>query len=195
MNNLKESLDAGIARWNLLEHPFYRAWNNGTLPVPKLRRYASEYGSFIGTIAECWRAVGEESTAAEEDIHFTMWQDFGKSIAANAVGSALPATKALVRRSRASATAPAIALGALYAFEAQQPRTTASKQEGLQQFYADLGANDTYFRVHMNEEDEANILLRKMETLGVVDQQKGVAACEEMSHSLWDALTAIDEAT
>ncbi|HEV2096805.1 MAG TPA: hypothetical protein VGQ82_09910, partial [Chthoniobacterales bacterium] len=87
---------------------------------------------------------------------------------------------------------PVTALGTLYAFEAQQPHTTASKQEGLRRFYPHLSTDDTYFRAHMNEDHEAAILLRKMEGLSPAAQEKSLAACEAMSQALWDALSGID---
>lgn len=192
MQNLKASLDASISRWNLLTHPFYRAWSEGTLPVTKLQRYAAEYGGFINTIAANWRTAGEEVIANEEETHFAMWNDFAHTLGAPEIQATLPETKALVERSRTAAALPATALSALYAFEAQQPHTTASKHEGLHRFYPHLSIDDTYFRVHMNEDHEAAILLRKMEALPLAAQETALVACEAMSQALWDALSGID---
>ena len=37
------ALDARIARYDLLQHPFYQAWSKGELTRDELREYASEY--------------------------------------------------------------------------------------------------------------------------------------------------------
>ena len=40
---LLESLDALIAKHNLLQHPFYQAWTAGTLSKQALALYAQQY--------------------------------------------------------------------------------------------------------------------------------------------------------
>ena len=37
------ALDARVARYDLLQHPFYQAWSKGELTRDELREYASEY--------------------------------------------------------------------------------------------------------------------------------------------------------
>ena len=37
------SLDALTTQMNLLDHPFYREWTAGTLPLQRLRNYAQQY--------------------------------------------------------------------------------------------------------------------------------------------------------
>jgi pyrroloquinoline-quinone synthase len=189
------SLDGSITRWNLLEHPFYRAWSDGTLPIEKLQRYAGEYGSFIKTIAQNWRGAGEQEIAAEEDTHFTMWQDFSRSIGGQAVAASLPETQVLVSLSASASADRAMALGSLYAFEAQQPRTAVSKLDGLRQHYAHVAADDTYFRVHMNDDVEPALLRSEIANLSPADQSRASDACEETCAALWNALSAIEQAS
>ena len=51
------ALDARIARYDLLQHPFYQAWSKGELTRDELREYASEYCTtsrpFRPTSARC----------------------------------------------------------------------------------------------------------------------------------------------
>lgn len=194
MHNLRQSLDVSITCWNLLNHPFYRAWSDGTLPVEKLKRYAAEYGNYIATIANSWRTAGEAEIATEEETHLDMWKKFAKSIGTEVRRPSLRETKTLVALSSECGSDRARVLGSLYAFEAQQPHTAASKQQGLEKFYPQLCADDSYFRVHMNEHHEPEILLRRMETISPADQRKTVGACEKTARALWDTLTAIDRA-
>ena len=79
-----------LKQYNLLEHPFYLAWNEGKLTREQLSLYAGEYGSFIKLISQGWQQAGEHQIASEEIEHFALWQNFAgsisaKSIAANAV--------------------------------------------------------------------------------------------------------------
>ena len=38
--DIKARLDQILEQWNLLNHPFYQAWSEGTLPMDALRVYA-----------------------------------------------------------------------------------------------------------------------------------------------------------
>ncbi|MER3558451.1 MAG: pyrroloquinoline quinone biosynthesis protein PqqC, partial [Armatimonadota bacterium] len=51
---LQTRLNEIVAKWNLLNHPFYQAWSAGTLPVESLRAYAQEYGAFIRELPLGW---------------------------------------------------------------------------------------------------------------------------------------------
>jgi pyrroloquinoline-quinone synthase len=191
MDNLQVQLNDIINRWNLLNHPFYRAWSEGTLPAEKLKTYAGEYGAFINCIPAQWRTVGNDAIAAEEQMHFGLWQDFAKSLGVPVIKSTVPEVIHLVDLSNHYSNTKATALGALYAFEAQQPHTTTSKQDGLKKFYSNIGADDRYFIIHMDDDHEVEILYNKIQQLSPADQQKALDACENACHALWDALTGI----
>src|ERR1700759_4702140 len=148
---METSLCSSIEKWNLLNHPFYRAWNDGTLPAEKLKQYAAEYGAFIYTISQGWAAAGEPSIAAEEEDHFQIWKKFAGSLGVTEIHAAAKEVKELVNISNKNYSSYAAALGGLYAFEAQQPHTTASKKNGLTQHYSALKADETYFDIHMND--------------------------------------------
>ena len=48
--SIKNELDAVVAKYDLLGHPFYQAWSAGTLPKEALASYAAEYGAFVQTV-------------------------------------------------------------------------------------------------------------------------------------------------
>lgn len=185
--------DEIIAGHRLLEHPFYRAWSAGTLPVPALRDYAGEYGAFIRTIARGWDAAGEPAIARIEDGHARVWErTFAAELGTEVAAPRIEAVDALVSASRALFAERATALGALYAFEAQQPLTAQSKLDGLRAHYDELPARcGEYFRLHCDDYDEPALLAGAMGTLSPAEQERAVAACERMSRALYAALTGI----
>ena len=194
MTNLEQRLDAVIAKWNLLEHPFYRAWTMGTLPTDHLKLYSSEYASFIGMVAKGWEACGNDEIAKEEVEHYDLWKDFAKSLGHQDVTTSVPEVKTLVESCEKNYEQRTSALGALYAFEKQQPATAKSKLEGLRTHYQSLNADETYFVVHENDIEEPALLMDYMNELNENDQEIALAACEEICEKVYNALTGIMEA-
>ena len=125
--DFKQTLDNKIADYNLLNHPFYQAWSAGELPVEVLRTYASEYGAFIATIPNGWKTIDDAEIAAEETEHIDMWADFANGLDTVVSEAKTPQVKTLLQTADELFSEPATALGALYAFEAQQPATAQSE--------------------------------------------------------------------
>lgn len=192
-SSLAERCDAQIARHLLLNHPFYVAWSAGTLPVDALRDYAGDYGAFIRTIGEGWSAVGEPAIARIEEGHARVWAEtFAAPLGARVAEAPEGAVGALVSTARTLFAERTSALGALYAFEAQQPATARSKREGLATHYADLPAGlGRYFQMHEDDEEEPALLARALDALAPGEAAAAEAACARMSRALYEALTAI----
>jgi len=185
--------DAIVAKHSLLDHPFYRAWADGSLPVGALADYAREYGAFIDLIGPGWQAAGEPDIARIEAGHAQIWRrSFASGLGTTVAEPAVPEVAALLATSRELFAERATALGGLYAFEAQQPLTAQSKLAGLRAHYRDLpeGCGE-YFRVHQDDYDEPARLADAMDLLGPDDQARAEAACLRMSRALYDALTGI----
>lgn len=182
-------LDARVALFDLNTHPFYVAWSNGTLPAEKLRRYANDYAGFIGRIADGWTAAGEENYAEEERGHAIMWDHFVSDIGRTGA-PVLPESAALIGQAKEAFGDAAEAIGALYAFESQQPRTAQAKLAGLQTHYRGLvGEKGTeYFRVHANDTAEARLLAEKIGQLKPGEYIRARAACAATAASMWRAL-------
>lgn len=189
--HFENSLQTSISRWNLLDSAFYQAWNEGKLSTDSLALYAREYGAFIRTIAGGWAAHGDETIAAEEREHVELWRRFAGSLGTDIGRAETPAVAKLVETAEKRFADPVESLGALYAFEAQQPGTSVSKLEGLRKHY-DLGAEaEVYFDVHKDDVDEPALLLERMKALPAADQERAAAACEEMAEALRVALDGI----
>ncbi len=192
--DFKQALDSKIADHNLLNHPFYQAWSSGELPIEALRSYAREYGAFISTVPDGWEAVGDTETAVEEVEHIDLWADFAAGLDTRVSEADIPQVKTLVETANALFSERATALGALYAFEAQQPATAQSKLVGLKAFYRLPETVEPYFETHSHNDHEAEMLLERMAELPSESHDTAIQACEEMSVALWNALTGIHDA-
>ena len=186
---LKAQLDAIVSQWNLLNHPFYQAWSAGTLPVDALRAYAREYGAFIRELPAGWQVQNDAETAHEEEEHIELWEAFAHALETQIGEAQRPAVKRLVQTARQLFADPVTALGALYAFEVQQPATAHSKLEGLMTHYRLPDGVRPYFEVHAVNHHEAEKLLARLSALSGADQARALQACEQMCQALWDALS------
>lgn len=188
----KQILDEIIDNKCLLKHPFYQAWNMGTLTKGDLAIYATQYGEFIDTIAAGWEAVGDTDTANEEREHAVLWTDFATGLnAPRPADTRLPEIAELVGLANATFSNRSQALGALYAFEHQQPGTAHSKLEGLRRHYNLAPSAEVYFDVHKDDEDEPRWLAEQMESLSDAEFESARAACESMAGALWRGLDGV----
>ena len=192
--DFKQALDSKISNYNLLDHPFYQAWSAGELPVEALQCYAREYGAFISTLPTGWETLNDAETAEEETEHIEMWADFADGLDTKVTDAQIPQVKTLLDTADKLFSDNKTALGALYAFEAQQPETAKSKLAGLKAFYQLPEKVEPYFETHSHNEHEAEKLLDRIGALSSDSQETVVLACEQMSSALWDALTGIHDA-
>jgi len=170
-----EQLDARIAKYDLLCHPFYKAWAAGELTRADLRAYAQDYyhhveafPSYLAAFAlrleegEVRRAVlenmcdekGVEPGSGKNSIpHSELWLDFAEGMGSSrnlSWQSPAPEVWQLIRHFHrvASEGSPEEALAAFYAYESQIPRIAKEKERGLREMY---GADDKtcgYFALH-----------------------------------------------
>jgi pyrroloquinoline-quinone synthase len=170
-----EELEARIARYDLLCHPFYRAWAAGELTRADLRDYAQHYyhhveafPSYLAALAlrledgELRRAVlanmcDEKGVGAKPGgdgaPHSELWLDFAEGVGSTrnlAWHSPIPEVRRAIRHFHrvAGEGTPEEALAAFYAYESQVPRIAREKERGLRDKY---GANDRtcmYFALH-----------------------------------------------
>lgn len=190
--SIKEKLNSIVAQRDLLKHPFYKAWNAGTLPVQDLQTYAREYGAFIGLLPIAWDAMQDPETAREEAEHADLWRDFAGALGARLNGKVEVAeVKALMETASRLFKDPVTGAGAMYAFEAQQPATAKSKLAGLKAHYSLPPAVEPYFEIHSHNEHEAAKLLARIGTFSGDDRIRSAEACAEMADALWNALSGI----
>jgi pyrroloquinoline-quinone synthase len=170
-----EQLDARIAKYDLLCHPFYKAWSTGELTRNDLREYACDYYQHVEAFpayleefgsrlddSELRQAVlanlaDEEGLAdgsgAEPTPHAELWLDFAEGMGANrdqSAHEAVPEIRELTNSfySIASDGTPAEALAAFYAYESQVPRVAKEKARGLREMYGADERTCGYFILH-----------------------------------------------
>ncbi|MBW8009682.1 MAG: hypothetical protein FVQ83_00385 [Chloroflexi bacterium] len=190
---LKNRPNEKVMLYHLLDHPFYQAWNDGSLPLEGLKTYAEEYGAFITAIPQGWETLNDLETVEEEKEHAELWKVFADGLETQVGSANLKQTKALVEEAGKLFAQPPTAMGALYAFEVQQPETAQSKLAGLREFYDLPEACEKYFIEHTNNQHEAQKLLNKIDTLDEISQFEAEKAALQMSKLLWDALSGIHE--
>jgi pyrroloquinoline-quinone synthase len=172
---LGQQLDARIAKYDLLCHPFYKAWAAGELTRDDLRAYAQDYyhhvkafPSYLAALAlrleqgELRRAVlanmrdeqGMGGCDAPDSVpHSELWLDFAEGLGSTRnLGSHQPLAEieGLIRHFEGVATGgtPAEALAAFYAYESQVPRVAAEKARGLRELYHAEEKTCGYFTLH-----------------------------------------------
>jgi pyrroloquinoline-quinone synthase len=170
-----EQLDARIAKYDLLLHPFYQAWNAGELTRDDLREYAQDYyhhvqafPTYLAELAirledgELRRAVlanmadekgMPDGTGQSAPEHAELWLDFAEGMGAHRDRRGHEPSKEIkdlitLFHNLASEASVEEALAAFYAYESRVPRLSQEKERGLRGWY---GANDKtcgYFTLH-----------------------------------------------
>ncbi len=168
-------LDDLIKSRSILNHPFYRAWQQGALTRTQLAGYAKSYYPHVAAFPDYLRRAiaTTNDTAVRNELeknlsdeltnpvaHPELWLDFAEGVGLDrdAVSgmAPTPATqRTLDSFHRLAGGETAGALAALYAYEVQQPGVSATKMDGLRKFY---GINDNttlaYFEVHAEKDIE-----------------------------------------
>ncbi|MGZ4814270.1 MAG: iron-containing redox enzyme family protein [Terriglobales bacterium] len=217
-------LEARVAKYDLLCHPFYQAWSAGTLTREDLRAYAADYYHHVAAFpaylaALCSRLEDGElrravvaNLADEEGLdgnpaslpHSELWLDFAEGMGAPRHGARTgePVTEVaelkahfmLVAR---EASVPE-ALAAFYAYESQVPRVAKEKARGLREMYgADANACG-YFTLHTTADVYHAKVWREQLSEAVANdeaaQQSALIAAENAARCLWRALDGIEGA-
>ncbi len=216
-----QELDSRIAQYDLLCHPFYKAWSAGELTREDLREYALDYyehvrafPSYLAAFAlrlnegELRRAVlanmrdeqGGDDPSAEP--HSDMWLSFAQGMGAAQSGfthRGVPELKQLVVHfSRvAEEGAPEEALAAFYAYESQVPRVAKEKDRGLRELYRADQHTTRYFTLHATADIyHASVWreqLGKRVSADPATAELALAAAEKAAKALWTALDGIEQ--
>jgi pyrroloquinoline-quinone synthase len=192
MSSRIDELNAIVRQFDLNEHPFYEEWRAGTLPIESLAEYADEWAPFIGAVAAGWDRIGHPDYAAEEREHDELWGRFRAALGASGEMRRPQSKTLLAVGEQAFASVPE-ALGALYSFEVQQPKTATSKLDGLREHYAGtVGADgQRYWVEHAVETDEPAMLAELIDGLSDAGFARAKTACAIFSAAAWGALDGV----
>ncbi len=218
MSDFFAALDARIARYDLLQHPFYQAWSKGELTRDELREYASEYWHHVSAFPTYLSALHTrledaplrrtvlENLADEEGLpagraHSDLWMDFATGMGADAAAvrerTLQPETAALIAHFRgAMQTSPATALASLYTYESRVPAIARTKAEGLKQHYGADKVTARYFTIHQTADvHHAKVWRDAIEAELVAhpeDADVALDAAEATAAALWKTLSGIE---
>ncbi len=154
----------------LLDHPFYQQWNAGKIRKDQLARYAYAYFDLIQQIPHWWETVqhsfgcDERWVVDEEYHHITLWQQWMEGFDKPETPVKMDDTIAAI-----NTMSPAAMLGALYAFEVQQPEVSRTKYQGLIDHYDFNPEQLRYFEAHFNE--ERHVAVAEALAATIADQQ------------------------
>jgi len=217
-----KQLDARIAKYDLLCHPFYKAWSAGRLTREDLREYAQDYyhhveafPSYLAALGlrleegELRRAIlanmcdekGSDGAGKDAVPHSDLWLDFAEGMGSSRNlewHSPVPEIRQLIRHFHEVASEGSLeqALAAFYAYESQVPRIANEKERGLREMY---GADDKtcgYFALHATADVHHSRVWRKQLEKRIAahpeNAEAALGAAENAARMLWQALDGID---
>lgn len=162
-------INAIVKERHLLTHPFYVKWSQGKVSLETLQEYSKQYYHYEkalpGFLSAALQHVDDgpardavqqvlEDESSNPRPHAEMWLDFaaGLGVSAEEVKSSVPTcqTRNLVETYTSLCNrGQEESIGALYAYESQQPEVAQSKADGLVAHY---GVDSTqalaFFKLH-----------------------------------------------
>ena len=213
-------LEARIAKYDLLCHPFYLAWSRGQLTAADLREYAAEYYHHVAAFPSylsafhtrledgAVRKAVAENCADEEGVgspdgrsHAEVWMDFAAGFGGSEqdvqnrrpVSEVLELIASFRRVAREGSSAEALA--AFYAYESQVPRVAKEKARGLKEMYGADAKACRYFTLHTTADVRHSQVWQELLSKEVADDAsaaRALDAAESAAKALWTALDGIE---
>ncbi len=219
METFVRELNARIARYDLLCHPYYQAWSEGRLTRDDLREYAAEYYHHVAgfpTYLSAFHSRLEDGelrhsvlrNLADEEVegrcHSDLWMDFAHGMGATTeeVRERKPVESMtnLIESFRdvARTGTEAEALATFYAYESQVPRIANEKARGLMQRYGADAKTCGYFALHAYADVQHSAVWREELVELIKDKPRqakpALEAAERAAKWLWQALDGIEAA-
>jgi len=213
-----EKLDARVAKYDLLCHPFYKAWAAGELSREDLQAYGREYfhqveafpsylNEFAARLPEGSLRTAvlanrdDEMGATAGRSHAELWLDFVEGMGGSRRSEPAPKLPELSRllaffHSLANDGNPEKPLAAFYAYESQVPRVAAEKARGLRDMYGADERTRAYFTLHTTADVYHSRVWRNQLENAVEGNpaaaERALEAAESAAKALWNALDGIE---
>ena len=186
MENLSfiEKVDSEIQKHHLLNHSFYKSWNEGALEKETIKEYAAQYFQHVSSFPRYLSAIHSNcddikvrqlllENLVDEDKgdenHPELWMRFAEGLGntreevKNKI--TMKETRDLVETFMGLSKSEKyhIGLAALYCYESMQPEISETKKDGLQKFYNIEDENTLkFFTVHMHADKWHRAVVRKL---------------------------------
>ena len=195
------------ARWNVLDHPFYRRWAGGELSRADLALYAGQYRHAVVALAAAAGAAARAGTwderaglaahAGEEAAHVALWDAFAGAAGTPGPQPAEAETAACADAWSGDGRDLLGHLVALHAIESAQPAIARVKADGLRAHYGfEPGLATAYFDLHAERDREHAADGRALiaERLDGADEDALVAEAERVLRANWSLLDGVERA-
>jgi pyrroloquinoline-quinone synthase len=216
-----QQLDTRISKYDLLCHPFYKAWSAGRLTREDLREYAQDYYHHVEAFPSYLAALGMRledgdlrravlanmcdekgvDSANNAVPHSDLWLDFAEGMGSSRNlewHDPVPEVRQLIRYFHrvASEGLPEEALAAFYAYESRVPRVAVEKERGLREMYAADDKTCGYFSLHAEADVHHARVWRGLLEKRIAEHPEAadaaLDAAENASRMLWQALDGIN---
>lgn len=165
MNTFQAELEKKMEHYSLLKHPFYQQWSAGTLSKDALCGYVKEYfhlvkavPDMVGKIYKANPTEEVKMNLEEEKSHIRLWENFaeGMGISKQELHEYTPSDNTIdaVNRMLSLMENTTEGSAAMYAYEADIPKISVSKIDGLRKFY---GISDASTLEYFTEHETADI--------------------------------------
>ncbi|HEX6394773.1 MAG TPA: iron-containing redox enzyme family protein [Acidimicrobiales bacterium] len=162
------AVDRSVEGLRLLDHPYYRQWQEGLLTRGELAEYAEQYRHFERVLPEALEAVASrlpagpahdlvagnvEDERSRPEPHVDLFEAFATAVGSEEDKVATVATQKLVDLYREAAEAgPIEALAVIAAYETQAGDIAATKAASLDQHYGLSAQEARFWAVHSEME-------------------------------------------
>jgi pyrroloquinoline-quinone synthase len=211
-----QEMDGLLHDYDLLKHPYYRAWTAGELTLDDLREYAAEYYHHISSFplylrefarrlpnAELRHAVLQNLcdeigvNNGEARAHHLIWLDFVAAIGvslsdvftwkASRVAPLIDVFFAIARNGE-----PPEVLAAMYVYEVQVPRVASFKASALRDIYGLKEKDCEYFVLHATA-DVAHAAVWREQIQKLLEEdcdqaEPALGSAGRAAKALWEAL-------
>ncbi|HEX9678219.1 TenA family transcriptional regulator [Nitrososphaera sp.] len=209
--SLVERIDADVEKRSLLKHQFYQMWSEGKLTVDHLQGYSKEYFQLVKAVPAFVQNIASTNSDAsiapeiagnmkEEAEHIEPWTRFAAALGVpindlTSYAGAAKTGEAVARMMALSRASFEEAVAAMYAFEAELPKISRSKIDGLVKFYALDGKEAlNYFQIHEEADVRHAQTWRKiLNSLPADKQEKAFAAAAESLKAQNQLLDSVQE--
>jgi pyrroloquinoline-quinone synthase len=192
MSTFTEELNEMLEKYSLLKHPFYRQWSAGTLTKDALCGYVKEYFHLVKAVPEMVEKIYQscptlelKMNLEEEKTHVALWENFaeGMGISKMELNGYIPtdSTISAVNTMLNLMNDPIEGSAAMYTYEADIPKISESKIDGLTHFY---GISDfstlEYFTEHkVADIEHVKVWQAMMANFNAAQEAKALLSAEE----------------